>query len=487
MALAVEKTVATPSKEVVALRRMWDKCHALMEGTDAMRAMREEYLPKWPSEEDSTYERRLAHSTLFPAFSRTVKTLAAKPFSKAVTVDDSTPSDIKAWLENVDLQGHNIDTVASEQLTLLLQFGFVGILGEYQQRPAAAVTKADEKAAGLRPYSVTINPRSILGWKTATQNGKTSLTQLRILECVEVDDGEYGTKDVEQVRLFAPGKWEIHRKNAQGRWTLIPDESGATSLAYIPFVAVYAERKSFMVSKAPLLELANLNIKHWQSQSDQDNLLHVARVPILVATGVDQTFALTVGSSAAVKLPMAATLTYTEHTGSALGAGKESLDTLKEEMRQSGAELLVLKPGPVTATEVASDNAIGMCVLQEISAALEDGWDQVLQIFADYSATTLTKKDGGHVQFFSDFGAATLAEASASLLIGMANAGKLSNKTLIEELKRRGILSAEVEYDDEVEQMALEGPAPGEEEEVDPLTGLPVEKKPVVPPKKQEE
>jgi hypothetical protein len=460
--ITYEKTVATPSAEVIKLRKWWDKCHALMEGTDAMRDMREAYLPKWPSETDETYERRLAGSTLFPAFSRTVKTLAAKPFSKPVIIDEATPEDIKMWLQDADLQGRNIDTVAAEQMALLLQFGFVGILAEYQRRPASVVTKADEKAAGLRPYSVTINPRSILGWKTKTDGGKTVLTQLRILECVEEDDGEYGTKDVEQVRLFAPGVWEIHRKDARGKW--FKAEEGVTSLDYIPFVAIYAERKSFMVSKPPLLELANLNIKHWQSESDQFNLLHVARVPILVATGVDQTFSLVVGSSAAVKLPLNATLTYTEHTGAALDAGAKSLEVLKEEMRQSGAELLVLKPGPVTATEVASDNAIGMCALQEISAGLEDGWDQVLQMFSDYSANELTKADGGHVQFFSDFGAATLAEASASLLIGMANAGKLSNKTLIEELKRRGILSAEVEYEDEVEQMATEGPAPGEEE-----------------------
>lgn len=38
--------------------------------------------------------------------------------------------------------------------------------------------------------------------------------------------------------------------------------------------------------KPPLIELAHLNVKHWQSQSDQDNILHVIRVPILVRIGI---------------------------------------------------------------------------------------------------------------------------------------------------------------------------------------------------------
>jgi hypothetical protein len=41
-----------------------------------------------------------------------------------------------------------------------------------------------------------------------------------------------------------------------------------------------------MRGSPPLLNLALLNIKHWQSQSEQDNILHVARVPLLVAYGL---------------------------------------------------------------------------------------------------------------------------------------------------------------------------------------------------------
>jgi hypothetical protein len=45
--------------------------------------------------------------------------------------------------------------------------------------------------------------------------------------------------------------------------------------------------------------MALLNIKHWQSQSEQDNILHVARVPILTVFGLEEGQELTIGSSSA--------------------------------------------------------------------------------------------------------------------------------------------------------------------------------------------
>jgi hypothetical protein len=456
-------SVAEPSKLVLKLREDWDLVSKLLGGTTAMREASTKYLPKWPNEDDDSYSARLKTATLFPAFKRTAVTLSARPFSKPVTVGEDVPPKVAELLGDVTTSGINLDTFASDVMFTAMAYGLCGILTEYPVRPVDAVTIADEKAAKLRPYMAKVHPESILGWR----HKNNRLTQLRIMELLEEDDGPFGTKEVKQVRVLEPGKWTTFRQDSAAAW--MPYESGVSTMNEIPFVPIYGERISFMVSKSALIELAHLNIKHWQSQSDQDTLIHVARVPILTATGVDKTFKLTVGSSAAVKLPQDATLGYTEHSGAAIGSGKISLDDLKEDMRQAGAELLVLKSGPVTATEVSSDNAVGMCALQEQTLALEDGLDSALQFFAEWMGLP----EGGHVTLFKDFGAATLAEASAQLLVGMANSGKLSNETLILELKRRGIVGAEVTWEDEKEKIDQEGPPVGK---IDPLTGLPYDK-----------
>jgi hypothetical protein len=185
---------------------------------------------------------------------------------------------------------------------------------------------------------------------------------------------------------------------------------------------------------------------------------------------VDSTFEFKFGGSAVnLKDNPDAQMAYVEHTGSAIGAGKTQLDDLKEEMRQSGAELLVLRPGPTTATEVASDNAVGMCALQEMALNTEDGVNQALKFMADY----MSLPSGGTVTIFKDFGAASLAEASAQLLLNMANGGKLSTSTLINELKRRGILGEDVTPEGEQEKIEAEGPPEPPVGKTDPLTGLP--------------
>lgn len=460
------KTVADPSPAVAAMWPQWSLAQALLGGTAAMRAAGKAYLPKWPNEEEKDFTRRLGVSVLFPAYKRTVETLTGKPFSKPITVGEDVPPEFEPWLADIDLQGRNLDAFASDQMETALGYGLSGILVEFpdaaqagvQVNEAGVATQAAERSAGLRPYLVHIWPMQILGWRAERQNGAWKLLQLRFMEHVDEPDGDFGTATISQVRVLSPGLWQTYRKVAdKDEWALF--KKGATTLDFVPFVPVYGKRKGFMIAEPPLQEVAHLNVKHWQSQSDQDHLLHVARVPILTARQVGDKFALTVGASAAVNLGDApnAELKYVEHTGEAIGAGKESLDDLKEEMRQAGAELLVLEPGKITATQVATENAVGMCALQRIVQGLEDALDLAL----DYMAKWVKAEQGGHVTIFNDFGAATLAEASAELLLKANQAGKLSDETFHAELQRRGILAAEVDWETESERLEDQGPALG--------------------------
>ncbi|RZL39240.1 MAG: DUF4055 domain-containing protein, partial [Rubrivivax sp.] len=197
-----------------------------------------------------------------------------------------------------------------------------------------------------------------------------------------------------------------------------------------------------------------------QSQSDQDTILHIARVPILTARQCGPDFTLKVGASAAVDLGDGpnAELAYVEHTGAAIEAGKVSLDDLKDEMRQAGAELLVIAQVQKTATETSSEDAVGMCALQKIAEGLEDALDTMLQTFADWIGET---QGGGHVDLFDDYGAMTMAEASAQILLQANTAGKISDETLRTELKRRNILSPNVDEEEEVGRIEAQGPPLG--------------------------
>jgi hypothetical protein len=435
----------------------------LMAGTRAMRAAGETYLPKWPAEENDAWARRKDTATLFPAYRRTVSVMVGKPFSKALTLGDDVPPQIVDWAEDIDLEGVNLHAFAAEMFGETF-YGLAGILVDAppltEQVVGRPMTRAEQRAANVRPYFVRVRHDQILGYRTAVVNGARRLTQLRLSETATVEDGEFGEKTVKRVRILTPGAFRVMEKvaattNTAESWTDV--SSGTTGLNAIPFVPLYGWRKGFMDGRPPLVDLAFLNVKHWQSQSDQDTILHVARVPILSISGADDKTKLAIGGSSAVALPMGGKLEWVEHTGAAIKAGHDSIEALEEQMIQAGAELLVKKPGQRTATESTNDAEANKSDLQRMVETLEDGLDQALQFMADYASLP----SGGHVSLFKDFGAGSLSEASGQLILAMRDRGLISDETAINEMKRRGELAAEVEAEDEREKIGQQPPAMG--------------------------
>jgi Domain of unknown function (DUF4055) len=255
--------------------------------------------------------------------------------------------------------------------------------------------------------------------------------------------------------VLEPGRWEVYRREVNGdAWLLF--EQGTTSLPEIPFVPVYGFRRDFMVGKPPMLELAHASVEHWQSKSDQQTILHFARVPILFGAAIGDMPLVIGGGSVNVATSTDAKLSYVQHSGRAIEADRMSILDLEDRMRQAGAELLIVKPGNVVEVSVIADNEMGMCDLARIIQAVEDSLDQALDLMARW----VGEKVGGHISVYRDFGAATLAEASANLLFEMNSVGKLSFETLLSELKRRGIISPDIVIPVEIARATAEAPPP---------------------------
>lgn len=486
MALAVNDR----SPAIVKLARHWAVTEPLMEGTLAMRDAGEALLPRFANEDVAAHQTRLKLTTLFPAFKRTVLVMAGKPFSKLAILSEDCPVEIKGqpadpkvpgseaiegWADNIDREGVNLHSFASEMLIEALAHGLCGILVE-APRPITGAngvpTRKEQAKAGVRPYWVRIKHNQILGYQISRENGPAVLTQLRLAETAEVADGPWGTKTVNRVRVLTPGAWEVWEQNGtspgkDAEWAMI--DSGQTVVPYISFVPLYGFRRGLMDGESPLLELAYSNVKHWQSQSDQDNMLHFARQPILVATGFADTDDIAIGAATAIKTSNEnAKVTWTELQGQSIAEGRTSLAALEEQMIQAGAELLTKKPGSRTATETSNDAEANKADLQRIVETFEDALDTALKMTADYSALPC----GGKVTLFKDFGAALLTDASAQLVVNAQQSGLISKVTAITELQRRGTLSADIDADDEAEKVAAEGMGLGamEDDQADPET-----------------
>lgn len=445
-----DKSIRAQSDQVSAMAKPWNMIDALMEGTPAMRASGKTFLPQWPKEPDDSYQRRLGTAVLHPVFKRTVLVNAARPFSRPMKLE--TAARVQEWTSNIDNQGTDLGAFAVQLMVGCLSKGLIGVLVDYPKADGVR-TQSDEKAAGVRPYFVKYLANSILGWKAEQTTGALKLTQLRLLEMAEIPNGEYGMKAVEQVRVLTPGAWATYQESKEKKDEWLEVDSGKTTLTFIPFQFFYGVRQAFGVGCSPLLDLAYQNVEHWQSASDQQTILHVARVPLLFAKCFGDG-EITIGAaSAASSDNEKAELEYVEHSGAAIEAGTVSLTNLEDRMRSTGAELVALQVGLITATQVSADGEATRSLLQQIVEVFEDSMEACL----DFMGEWVGDKSPATVELHKEYGLAASNDGQA--LVGAKKAGAISAKTLFQELQRRDVVSQDRNWDDESKQLGTEAKA----------------------------
>lgn len=452
----MSKSVANVSGAVGKMRADAAKGRALMGGTKAMRKAGEEFLPRFPQESLEAYEARKNGSFLFNGYKKTVKDMTGRVFDKPVEVQEC-PDRLIDWCENADMQGRDLSTFARDVFENVFDAGVSYIMVDAPRREGE-VTLAQAQNANLRPYLVHLTVEDVLGWKTAVVDNVTVLSQLRIMECVKEQDpkDEFEQIEINQVRVMdrtdTGVSIRIFRKvEKQEEWALYDEyESAADEITIIPF---YANRTGFFTGEPVLEDLADKNIEHWQSASDQRNILHAARVPILFAAGRDEDEDIVIGASKAVtSRDPQATLQWVEHSGAAIGAGRDDLKDLEFQMEVLGLQLLVARSE--TATGATLDAAKETSQLAMMADALRDALEQALLLMCDYGG--LADADVS-VAVNDDFGVGLMTAQEALALLSSVNTGQLSRETFLRELARRGMIRSDIDPMDEAERIESEG------------------------------
>tara|TARA_R110002012_G_scaffold60605_2_gene158562 strand:+ start:6876 stop:8276 length:1401 start_codon:yes stop_codon:yes gene_type:complete len=437
------------SKAYTEMARRWDLIEDLLGGTLAMRDAQQKWLPQETQESPLAYRARLDRSYLYGAFTDTVKKLSAKPFSKPVDAKEGLTPQLEDIADDADLNGRDITSFARDIFEDGITYGLAHILIDY---PAigAGLNLAEERATGARPYFVRIKPTDLIAWQSTKQaDGTEVVTQIRFKENrIEVDGFE--EKVVEYIRVITETEWQLWREK-DGDWLLA--EEGLHSFGEVPLATFYTARDGFMSARPPLEDLAWLNLAHWQSLSDQRNILRFARMGILFASGFSEEEiegGVTIGASQlTASTNPDAKLSYVEHSGNAIGAGEADLSKLEARMEVLGLQPLVASTGNATATARALDEAKTHSNIQAWIRGLENTLEQAYEKAGQWVASELPTDFT--IDVFSDFGVTMSAGEDIKSLIAMKQAGMISHKTFLQEVKRRGLLDDGVLADDEIE------------------------------------
>ena len=430
----------------------WVLIENLLGGSYQMRKRHRDFLPQEPRELDEAYDNRLSRSVCPPYYQRLERMLAGMLTRKPVRLNDVADV-IREQLFDVDLQGNDLNIWTYDTARKVIRYGHCGVLVD---------APAD---ANGRPYWCTYTPRDILGWRTELKDGEQKFTQLRLMEKVVEPDGDYGEKIVEQVRLLTPGAFEIHRKNNDGDFQLF--DEGATSLSEIPFSVAYSNRINFMESRPPMEDIAELNLKAYQTQSDLDNQLHIAAVPMLAFYGFPQTSEeVSAGPGEAIAFPADGRAEYIESKGTSFDSQFKRLDQLEHQINTLAlAAVLGQKLGAETAESKRIDRSQGDSTMQVVAQQMQDMIDNSLIFHAQY----LGNNSAGSSFVNRDFLAARLDPQEIGSLLQLYTAGTITQETLLKQLHEGEVLGDEFDVEEELEatQQAslIEVDQPLEEEE----------------------
>ena len=427
--------VNDPNTAWVNMEPHWVLIETLMTGTYGIRKKHRTYLPQEPRELDEAYDNRLMRSVLAPFYARLERMLAGMLTRKPVRLTDVSDA-ITEQLFDVDLQGNDLNVWTYETARKCIRYGHVGVL-------------VDAPAAGQngRPYWVTYTPRDIVGWRYEMENGKQRLMQLRLVEKIVVPDGLYGEKEIEQVRVLTPGAFEIHQKNQRGEFVVV--EEGRTSLSEIPFSIAYSNRLGLLESRPPLADIAELNLKQYQVQSDLDNQLHISAVPMLAFYGFPQAAEeISAGPGEAIAFPSDGRAEYIEPGGRSYEAQFKRLDQVAQQINELGlAAVLGQKLSAETAEAKKIDRSQGDSTMMVIAQQMQDLIDNCLVFHAEY----MQERNAGSSFVNRDFLASRLEPQEIQALLQLYTAGSITQKTLLDQLAEGEVLGDEFDVEEELE------------------------------------
>lgn len=473
--------VNTPSAAFVRMLERWGLTDALMGSTLQMRDMAAKYLPKEDGEKDNAWSARVGRSFLFNAYADTVCNLAARPFADPVT-SKNMPTDWERVEKRVDEQGRTLTEFSRAVFEDGIDRGLVHIMVDFPQTEEGLSLK-EEDELGVRPFWKHIPATSVIGWQHAMFRGEKVLTRLRILETTTEQDPDnpWGEVAVERVRVYyrvlptevkdesgnvvkTPGEayWDLYEITGEEEDFERPVETGPLTIGEIPLRTFYTARCGFMEGKPALEDLAWKNLEHFQSSSDQRNILRYARVPFVAATGfrkdeIDDKIAF--GPAVLLRSTNKdAKAGWVEHSGKAIESGRQDLEDLKEEMVILGLKpLLLRRSGDQTATATAiNENEEN----SELQAWVRD-FEGVIKECADLSLRWMNVDPSGDDAGFdvSDEFTTVTGDDDIATLMELRKLGDISRHTLFEELKSRGVLAEEFDADAERERLQLEDQA----------------------------
>ena len=441
----------------------WHLCRTVYEGTGAMRRAGREFLPQYERETDREYERRLNATTLTNMLRLAVLNAVGRPFSKPLTIADTSSQVVFEWAKDFDMEGHDINVWGRRAMREGLIDGMVHALADHVALPSGLNAKEFMELGGGRPYISLVPAQHLLAAYTDFIGGVKRCVHARIREFQTYLVG-FREEKRERVRVLEPGYYQLWEAGPGG-WGIIEEgellKANGEPWLWVPLETFYAGTSDIdYVVTPPFLDLAYKNVEHWQSTSDQRNILTKGRFPMLAASGVDpnsvkdESGNLVVGPhTALVSEDPGGKWYYVEPGGAAISAGERDLEHLEKAMTILAMDPVQTSPGgsAQTATGKTLDDAKARAPLEIWARDFANFLERCVQNMFAWLAMDDAKVG---IEVNTDFGLNIADIGELTTLTTLRSMREITRSTLYAELKRRQVLQEN--FDPELEEALLE-------------------------------
>lgn len=413
-----------------------------------------EYLKANPYEEHDSYQVRLsrAYSSFEPVYTHLRNLVVGTALRRKVVTSGADGPDWEKFFKNVDLEGNSLQVFVRNIFSDAVDGGWAGILVDYPTiPPGLSIQQEREQYPNARPYLVPIMAESVMDTQFKSDNDTMldesdygrQLSLLRVADIYLEQDPE---DEFSQVERKAERVWDVTPAGVRYRYYVQEKESekfiqmgGDIFLTspIIPYVIIPGGAKEEDAIYRPLmLDTARLNMQHWVTSADLNNMINVTANPRFVITGVwDRMKGILSSTSRAL------VLTDKDAKADWKGAPMDGANIIRmrlQDLMQSMKTLAVVAMNPSGGTTQPQsgiskiiDKSQNDSLLNVLVTGLEAGINQALKIAAVY----MGDESEPSVTLSKSFVSAPLHSQQILALVELFNAGLLDVKLLLEILE----------------------------------------------------
>jgi hypothetical protein len=405
---------------------IWQRIRDALSGQDAIIAGTTDYLPQLPGQDDDEYSAYQQRALYFNKTKDTLNILTGLAMRKPGVED--IPESMSDFIEDVNRAGKTLEELTKITLKETIAMYRYGLLVEYPVIDRTKIkTVLDAERAGLKPYISEYRAENIINWHS--ENGFLSLVVLKEYYTERDQDDEFKYIDKEQYRVLelVDGVYQqrVFRNERQYGETITPRMNGQT-LSQIPFRIVGGIEPEI----PPILDLVNVNLKHFAVTADYYHGLHFANVPVLFGAGFAADGEIKIGSENGIFTANPdAKLDWKSAGAEGAEPSRKALEDLEKRMAELGAQI-ISSGSNRTATEADIVNNSQTASLVNIVIEVSKSISWVLGMVNQWM------NGGGDLVFEmnTDFNVNKIDPQMIAQLLAATTSGNMSQDSFIEAL-----------------------------------------------------